>query len=399
MDAAQFNGLNLLKDFESIDVLSSLDRGSDQSLSASKITVNRFNLTTDAGTYNASGTEFTSTGISFTDIDGGADEINNTARTQDITLAETGGGYVNGDSVTVTVGEESFTFEVTDASTQDADAVRDDLISQINAAGIDGITAATNGTGVIQIQNSAEFTSYDLSAAFTAGGGGTGTVAIEGSAGASDTGSVEQRAEAVNILGRQVNAGDGYRLTLASTRFEYIAKEGDDINDVAAGLKAAIDEKAPTLATTQNITVQVQVALDPTNSSDQAVLLIDNNSGTDVSVAVEARADGQSTGGLRALQSVDVSTADGATRALDNIENLIQTSIDAAASFGSAQKRIDIQQDFIKDLTDSLKAGIGSLTDADLEQASAELQSLQVQQQLALSIANQSPQVLLSLFQ
>jgi flagellin len=52
-------------------------------------------------------------------------------------------------------------------------------------------------------------------------------------------------------------------------------------------------------------------------------------------------------------------------------------------------------------LTDSLKSGIGSLVDADMEAASARLQALQVQQQLgtqALSIANQAPQNILSLF-
>jgi flagellin len=48
-----------------------------------------------------------------------------------------------------------------------------------------------------------------------------------------------------------------------------------------------------------------------------------------------------------------------------------------------------------------MKAGIGSLVDADMEEASARLQALQVQQQLgvqSLSIANQAPQSILSLF-
>ena len=48
-----------------------------------------------------------------------------------------------------------------------------------------------------------------------------------------------------------------------------------------------------------------------------------------------------------------------------------------------------------------MKAGIGAMVDADMEEASARLQALQVQQQLgiqALSIANQGPQNLLSLF-
>lgn len=104
---------------------------------------------------------------------------------------------------------------------------------------------------------------------------------------------------------------------------------------------------------------------------------------------------------LAAAATIDVSTPAGATAALASVETLIQTGIDAAASFGSAQKRIDIQNEFVNTLTDSLKVGIGALTDADLEEASARLQSLQVQQQLgvqALSIANQAPQALLNLF-
>jgi len=83
------------------------------------------------------------------------------------------------------------------------------------------------------------------------------------------------------------------------------------------------------------------------------------------------------------------------------MEGLIQTSVNAAASFGSAQKRIENQSNFINKVADSLTSGIGALVDADLEAASARLQALQVQQQLgvqALSIANQQPQSILSLF-
>ncbi|WP_291205240.1 flagellin [Hyphomonas sp.] len=107
-------------------------------------------------------------------------------------------------------------------------------------------------------------------------------------------------------------------------------------------------------------------------------------------------------GGLAALTAVDVSTSSvTAAAGLVSIETLLQTAIDAAAAFGSSQASIKSQADFVTTLTDSLKAGVGSLTDSDIEAASAKLQALQVQQQLgvqALSIANQQPQALLSLF-
>lgn len=102
---------------------------------------------------------------------------------------------------------------------------------------------------------------------------------------------------------------------------------------------------------------------------------------------------------MAGLNTVDV-VNDPAT-ALQDIEGMLQTSIDAAASFGSSQKRIDIQNEFVGKLSDSLKTGIGVMVDTDMEEASARLQALQVQQQLAtqaLSIANQQPQGSLSLF-
>jgi flagellin len=50
---------------------------------------------------------------------------------------------------------------------------------------------------------------------------------------------------------------------------------------------------------------------------------------------------------------------------------------------------------------DALESGLGALVDADLAKESAKLQALQIRQQLgtqSLSIANQAPQSLLSLF-
>ena len=124
------------------------------------------------------------------------------------------------------------------------------------------------------------------------------------------------------------------------------------------------------------------------------------NDGT-VDLSVSGQFTNAGSGGLGAMAGIDVSTAGGATSALGTIETLIDTAIDAAASFGSVEGRISIQADFISNLTDSLKSGIGAMVDADMEEASARLQALQVQQQLgvqSLSIANQAPQTLLSLF-
>ncbi len=96
-----------------------------------------------------------------------------------------------------------------------------------------------------------------------------------------------------------------------------------------------------------------------------------------------------------------VTDAATAETARGEIEALLKIAIDGTAKLGAAQSRISDQGDFVGKLVDAMKSGIGSLVDADMEEASARLQALQVQQQLAtqsLSIANQAPQSILSLF-
>ena len=101
------------------------------------------------------------------------------------------------------------------------------------------------------------------------------------------------------------------------------------------------------------------------------------------------------------LTTIDVTSAAAADTSLAAMETLIQTAVDGAAELGASAKRINDQGDFVSKVMDAMKSGIGAMVDADMEEASARLQALQVQQQLgvqALSIANQSPQTLLSLF-
>jgi flagellin len=73
----------------------------------------------------------------------------------------------------------------------------------------------------------------------------------------------------------------------------------------------------------------------------------------------------------------------------------------ALNQLGTTDQYVEKQINFNKDKMDALNAGIGSLVDADLAKENARLQALQVRQQLGvqtLGIANQGPQVLLSLF-
>jgi flagellin len=70
-------------------------------------------------------------------------------------------------------------------------------------------------------------------------------------------------------------------------------------------------------------------------------------------------------------------------------------------TIGSAMNYVNAQITFNNDKIDALNSGLGALVDADLAKESAQLTALQIRQQLgtqALSLANQAPQTLLSLF-
>ncbi len=74
----------------------------------------------------------------------------------------------------------------------------------------------------------------------------------------------------------------------------------------------------------------------------------------------------------------------------------------AAEQLGAASSQIDLQTTYISSLSNSLTSGVGSLVDADMNEASTRLSALQTQQQLgvqALSVANQNSQLILKLFQ
>jgi flagellin len=90
-----------------------------------------------------------------------------------------------------------------------------------------------------------------------------------------------------------------------------------------------------------------------------------------------------------------------ATSALVDVNAAITVVGTALGDLGSDVNALKFQQDFNKTVSDAVTEGLGSIVDADLAEESAKLQALQVKQQLgvqALSIANGSPQILLSLF-
>jgi flagellin len=97
----------------------------------------------------------------------------------------------------------------------------------------------------------------------------------------------------------------------------------------------------------------------------------------------------------------DLSTALLAATTRDQVAASLDYINSEMARLGASAKRVDSHAVFVSKLQDAITGGIGNMVDADLASESARLQSLQVKQQLgtqALSIANQAPQSILSLF-
>lgn len=250
-------------------------------------------------------------------------------------------------------------------SKQDLDTTASDIDTGATASGAVGATTTATGAAAATL---------DLSAAVVAVGEGF---------------SLE-----VTASGGALTGGD----TAANNEIMYVAREGDTAADVAKGLKDSFNAYAASKDIGDDISATLNAAGTGIVFTSDTGLAADT-----ITIDADTYATGDTTlgGGLSELSKIDVSSASGAASALSAIEGLTQTAIDAASEFGTAEKRLEIQNDFVSKLTDSLKSGIGSLVDANMEEASAKLQALQVQQQLgtqSLSIANRSPQSVLSLF-
>lgn len=91
----------------------------------------------------------------------------------------------------------------------------------------------------------------------------------------------------------------------------------------------------------------------------------------------------------------------GADAAVDSVETALNTVNDVLSNLGATANQVALQQQFTSKLSDSVNIGIGNLVDADMAKEAANLQASQTRQQLglqALSLANQAPSTVLSLF-
>ncbi len=144
----------------------------------------------------------------------------------------------------------------------------------------------------------------------------------------------------------------------------------------------------------------ISVDIGPTGS------MLVNSSGGGAGILDQTRT--VTSGGTYTVLNLDISALTDAPADLTDLEDYI-SGVDAAISamtdagtvLGAAKTRIDTQKDFVSKLMDAIDTGVGQLVDADMNEESTRLQALQVRQQLgvqALSLANQSAQMILQLF-
>ena len=237
-----------------------------------------------------------------------------------------------------------------------------------------GLTAPLSGSALIIAagDNTGDIADGDvISFALTGTGASTFTIEVELTAGMT----IDDYVEAVN-------AGSGGKISASyddtTGEFTYL------IND------ANFDDLAITSDGTDGTNIGDGVATATVSSAGSNTFAV---TGADFSLGGSI---------LSPLASTDISTSTAAaTTASNAIDTAITSLNNALATMGSQAAALDIQNDFLSKLSDTIEQGIGNLVDADLAKESARLQSLQIKQQLgaqALSIANQAPSLILSFF-
>jgi flagellin len=175
----------------------------------------------------------------------------------------------------------------------------------------------------------------------------------------------------VEMVGSFNRASDG-TVAVETLEFDTTTSTLIDVNDAGQGIL------------TRDTTVSVATS---TGSTAATYFLLDS---------------GSTTGASGTEITLSMSTTDHQVEGMISaVDAMLQTLTDSAATLGSINMRIDMQDDFVATLRDVIDKGIGRLVDADMNEESTRLKALQTQQQLgiqALSIANSNAENILQLF-
>lgn len=150
--------------------------------------------------------------------------------------------------------------------------------------------------------------------------------------------------------------------------------------------------------------INLVASYDPTNGVS---FLTVNTSNTQLFETTVGATEGilGATGAASGVSILNLNIVGAAPTQIANMLTDVQTALSslttAAGVLGSTTTNLTAQQNFVSNLSDSLTTGVGSLVDANMNEAATKLAALQVQQQLgvqALGIANSNTQLILKLF-
>jgi flagellin len=214
----------------------------------------------------------------------------------------------------------------------------------------------------------------------------------------------------VTAVGEQLGGVKG----VLQTTFAALTVVSDTMKQVRATLTRLADgaingdQRAQYVKQYELLTKQVSDFIDDATYNGRTLLSTATGSGGDIT---GIRNEG---GGTFTIEAVDGGTLKLSTTApadatsaqamiasggdFDDIDALISTSLN---EFGASMQYVENQINYNAKKVDAMNDGLGALVDADLAKESSKLQALQTRQQLGiqtLGIANQGPQVLLSLF-
>jgi flagellin len=271
---------------------------------------------------------------------------------------------------------------INDAKAGTATAANDKVLSSLNTTGgvetaativvnSQDLTAKTLGISGINVSGSTETVNFDPTATIAGAGGGTDTLTL-------------------NILNNAVPP------VAVPTTFEFI--------DTGSLANAPANASNIVIVTDSTKSIGQNLALIATGLQKAGLSASFDTSGN---LAITSATGFGAVNGTLTLASAGggtsgvTLTAGSAATALGLINTAIAKVQTALSSLGTSVNQLTTQTNFVKSLTDSLTGGVGQLVDADLAAESANLQALQTKQQLgiqALSIANQGPGAVLSLF-
>ena len=316
-----------------------------------------------------------------------------------VTATATPGTEASAGSTTITVDGVDYDIDL------NADMSADDVATKIN--NIDGLTGVTVSGG-ISIEDPYQTTLSSIVAdgedTMTVNIGGT-DVTLSGTE-ATDVAAINA---ALNNSGIYAEGDGSGTITLSSaTSFDTTATISDGGNDgtteititPVGGSAVTIDDDSGTVTSAavtsaaQTGTYDQDFTIDFSNAELDSSLSSVSVDGTSMTLAADTT--------FKSVAGIDISTADGASDALNIIDEAISFIDSQRADLGAIQNRLDSTISNLSNIEENVTSARSRIQDADFAEETANLSSATVLQQAATSIlaqANAAPENVLTLLQ